>query len=203
VDPAVFFRYGTSPLAVFLACALAGLGIPVPDDFPLLVAGWQIHAGEMPLWSTCAAAFSGVFLRDLMAFSIGYWIRRLGQHPRLDWLTSTRRFRMIEGLVERFGHRSIWFARFAIGLRVPLYVASGLAGDSYRRMLAINIPGLILTVPLTIWIGWRYGEDSVSWLVRHLVRRPVFSSVVLVITLALLWSAWKLARNARDRSREG
>lgn len=202
MDPSVVFRYGTGPAAIFLACTLSGLGIPIPDDFPLLVAGWQIQAGEVPLWPTSLAAFAGVFLRDLLAFSIGYWIRRVGHHPRLAFLRRSKRFRQVERLVERFGHRAIWFARFAVGLRVPLYVASGLAGDSYRRMLAINTPGLLVTVPLTIWLGWRFGEDSVRWLVRHLTERPVFSSVVLLITLSLLWSAWKLARSARGRSRE-
>jgi len=202
VDPALVFRYGTGPAAIFLACAISGLGWPVPDDFPLLVAGWQIQAGEIPLWPTSIAAFAGVFLRDLVAFSIGYWIRRIGHHPRLSFLRRSPRFRQVERIVERFGHRAIWFARFAIGLRVPLYVAAGLAGDSYKRMLAINVPGLLLTVPLTIWLGWRYGEASVTWLVRHLTERPIFSSVVVLVTLALLYSAWKLARSARGRSKE-
>lgn len=202
MDPASILRYGTGPAAVFLACALSGLGIPVPDDFPLLMAGWQIQTGEVPLWPTAIAAFAGVFLRDLLAFSVGYWIRRLGHHPRMGFLQRSPRFQRVEGLVERFGHRAIWFARLAIGLRVPLYIASGLAGDSYRRMLAINVPGLLLTVPLTLWLGWRYGEASVTWLVRHLTHRPVFSLTVLGITLLILWSAWRLARSARGRSRE-
>ena len=202
MDPSVVFRYGTGPAAVFLACVLSGLGWPVPDDFPLLVAGWQIQAGEVPLWPTSIAAFAGVFLRDLLAFSIGYWVRRIGHHPRLAFLHSSARFQRVEGIVERFGHRAIWFARFAVGLRVPLYIASGLAGDSYRRMLAINVPGLLLTVPVTLWLGWRYGEASVTWLVSHLTQRPIFSSVVLLVTLALLGSAWKLARSTRGLSRE-
>jgi membrane protein DedA with SNARE-associated domain len=202
VDPASIFRYGTGPAAVFLACMLSGLGIPVPDDFPLLMAGWQIQVGEVALWPTSLAAFAGVFLRDLLAFSIGYWVRRVGHHPRMAFLHRSTRFRQVERLVERFGHRAIWFARFAVGLRVPLYIASGLAGDSYRRMIAINLPWLLLTVPLTIWLGWRYGEASITWLVRHLTQRPIFSSAVLLITLGLLWSAWRLAKSARGRSRE-
>jgi membrane protein DedA with SNARE-associated domain len=202
VDPSVFFRYGTGPAAIFLACAISGLGWPVPDDFPLLVTGWQAKAGAVPLWPTAIAAFAGVFLRDTLAFSIGYWIRRLGHHPRLEFLQRSARFRQVERIVERFGHRALWFARFAVGLRVPLYVASGLSGDSYRRLFAINVPGLLLTVPLTIWLGWRYGEASVTWLIRHLTQRPIFSSAVVLVTLALLYSAWKLARSARGRSRE-
>lgn len=202
MDPSVVLRYGTGPAAIFLACAISGLGWPIPDDFPLLVAGWQSQTGAVPLWPTSIAAFAGVFLRDLLAFSIGYWVRRIGHHPRLAFLHRSARFRRVEGIVERFGHRAIWFARFAVGLRVPLYVASGLAGDSYRRMLAINIPGLLLTVPVTIWLGWRYGEASVTWLVRHLTQRPIFSSVVVLVTLALLASTWRLARSARGVPRE-
>jgi membrane protein DedA with SNARE-associated domain len=202
MDPSVVFRYGTGPAAIFLACTLSGLGLPVPDDFPLLVAGWQVQAGEIPLWSTCIAAFVGVFLRDTLAFSIGYWLRRLGHHPRLAFLHRSARFRQVEHIVERFGHRALWFARYAIGLKVPLYIAAGLSGDSYRRLFAINVPGLLLTVPLTIWLGWRYGEASVTWLVRHLTQRPIFSSVVVLVTLGLLYSAWKVAKGARGRSGE-
>jgi membrane protein DedA with SNARE-associated domain len=202
VDPSLVFRYGTGPAAIFLACAISGLGWPVPDDFPVLVAGWQSQAGEIPLWPSALAAFGGVFLRDTLAFSIGYWVRRVGHHPRLGFLHRSARFRYVDRIVERFGHRAIWFARLAVGLRVPLYIASGLSGDSYRRYLAINLPGLLLTVPLTFWLGWRFGEASVTWLVRHLTQRPIFSSLTLLVTLALLVSAWKLARGARERSRE-
>jgi membrane-associated protein len=202
VDPSAIFRYGTGPAAIFLACALSGLGIPIPDDFPLLVAGWQIEAGELHFWPTAVAAFLGVFVRDTAAFGIGWSLRRAGHHPRLAVLQRSPRFQRVEGLVERFGHRAIWFARFAVGLRVPLYVASGLSGDSFRRFFSINLPGLLLTVPVTIWLGWRYGEASVDWLVRHLTQRPIFSSVVLLITLGLLWSTWRLAKSARGRSKE-
>ncbi len=202
MDPSLVFRHGTGPAAIFLACAISGLGWPVPDDFPVLVAGWQSQAGEIPLWPSAMAAFAGVFLRDTLAFSIGYWIRRVGHHPRFAFLQRSARFRQVDRVVERFGQRAIWFARFAVGLRVPLYVASGLSGDSYRRYLSINVPGLLLTVPLTFWLGWRYGEASVTWLIRHLTQRPIFSSVTLLVTLGLLYSAWKLARSARGRSLE-
>jgi undecaprenyl-diphosphatase len=195
VDPASVLRYGSGPLAVFLACALSGLGIPVPDDFPLLVAGWQVRTGATPAWPTFVAAFAGVFLRDLTAFSAGHLLRRLGHHPRLARLRGSRRVRRVEALMERFGHRSLWLARYAIGLRVPLFIAAGLSGDSYRRMLAINLPGLLLTVPLTLWLGWRYGEASVAWLLRHLTVRPIFAAAVLLATAALLLWAWRLTRS--------
>lgn len=201
MDPAEILRYGSGPAAVFLACALSGLGIPLPDDFPLLVAGWEIRTGAVPAGPTVAAAFAGVFLRDLTAFSIGWWLRRLGQHPRLARVRASRRMRRVELLVERFGHRSLWFARYAVGLRVPLFIAAGLSGDSYRRMLAIDVPGLVLTVPLTLWLGWRYGPAAVDWLTRHLTVRPVFAAGVLLVTLALLLWAWRLTRAKAAGSR--
>jgi len=201
VDPSSILRYGSGPGAVFLACALSGLGIPVPDDFPLLVAGWEVSAGVSPPWPTFLAGFAGVFVRDLTAFSVGYWLRRLGHLPQLARVRRSRRIAKVEGLVERFGHRSLWFARYAVGLRVPLYVAAGLSGDSYRRMLAINLPGLLLTVPLTLWLGWRYGEASVLWLLRHLTMRPLVAGGVLLVTVALAVWAWRLTRGTTDGSR--
>jgi membrane protein DedA with SNARE-associated domain len=201
VDPSSILRYGSGPGAVFLACALSGLGIPVPDDFPLLVAGWEISAGASPAWPTLLAAFAGVFVRDLAAFSVGYWLRRLGHLPRLAWLRRSRRILRVERLVERFGHRSLWFARYAVGIRVPLYIAAGLSGDSYRRMLAINVPGLLLTVPLTLWLGWRYGEASVTWLHRHLTMRPLVAGAVVLVTIGLVVWAWRLTRSASGDSR--
>ncbi|MFH1467551.1 MAG: DedA family protein [Pseudomonadota bacterium] len=201
MDPSSILRYGSGPGAVFLACVLSGLGIPIPDDFPLLVAGWEVSTGAVPAWPTFLAGFAGVFVRDLLAFSIGYWLRRLGHLPRLARVRRSRRIAQVERLVERFGHRSLWFARYAVGMRVPLYIASGLAGDSYRRMLAVNVPGLLLTVPVTLWLGWRYGEASVAWLHRHLTMRPLLAIGVLLVTIALAVWAWRLSRAAGGGSR--
>ena len=194
MEPSLVLRHGTGPAAVFLACAVSGLLVPVPDDFPVLVAGWQIAEGHAAAAPTSVAALAGVLLRDLLAFSLGVGLRRLGRHQRVSALAASGRWRMAAGLVERFGHRALLLARFAIGLRVPLYVAAGLSGDGYRRFARVEGVGLALTVPPTLWLGWRYGQGSVAWLERHLTERPLLSAGAALATLALLAWTWRLAR---------
>ncbi len=183
---------GTGPLALFWACALSGLGFPWPDELPLLVAGWQLRRGALSPYATCLAGFVGVFLRDLAAFSLGRWMRHGGVgSARLERLLGRSRMERLRRLVERFGRRALYFARYAVGFKVPLFIASGLAGDSYGRMLRINTPGILVTVPLTLWLGWRYGEAAVDFLLLHVVERPILTvAATLIVTGLLVW-AWR------------
>ena len=56
---------------LFLACLVSGILVPVPEDVALLVAGWQMHEGGLPVVSGALAGFFGTFARDTLAFSAG------------------------------------------------------------------------------------------------------------------------------------
>ena len=59
---------------IFLLLFLCGLGLPVPEDIPILVSGYLSHLGTIRPWPALAVNLAGILLGDLMIFSFGYWM---------------------------------------------------------------------------------------------------------------------------------
>ena len=66
----VEFAYG----GVFLVLLLCGLGLPVPEDIPIITSGYLVHLGTMSFWPALTANLLGIMLGDLMIYGFGYWM---------------------------------------------------------------------------------------------------------------------------------
>ena len=64
-------------LGLFLILLLTGLGLPLPEDVPLLTGGYLCHAKGASVWLTILVAMVGVLGSDLILFTVG---RRFGHH---------------------------------------------------------------------------------------------------------------------------
>jgi membrane protein DedA with SNARE-associated domain len=142
--------------AVFALVGMESLGIPLPGETALIIAG--AYAGSthgLSPWAVFAAAAAGAVIGD----NIGFWIggkggyrlaRRYGPKIRLD----ERKLKIARYLFDRYGARVVFFGRFTAVLRT--YAAGGIvwagvyavasyeAGDAVRR---VSVPvGVVLTV---------------------------------------------------------
>lgn len=186
------------PLALFFACLVSGLLVPVPEDVALLLAGWQVREGGLPLTHALAAGAAGTFARDALAFGLGRlvvrgaasWapLRHLLAHPTVLWARAR---------LESRGDLLLFLTRFAIGVRAPLYFAGGTTGRSFARFAAFDALGLLITTPLLIWLGYAFGPgtaDHVHAALRH-------QRLALVVTVAAVvgWWAWRWSRRRARR----
>ena len=137
---------------------LGNLGLPVPEESVLWVAGYLVWQGGFHLPLVLLVGIVSAVVGD----SLGYWIgRRYGQPvvaryglwarltpPRLETL---RRF------VQRYGPVAVFLARFVIGLR---FLAGPLAGSldlPWRYFLLANVLGALVYVPLMVGMGYAVG----------------------------------------------
>src|SRR5687768_18566399 len=77
LDPEVVQRWVEvgGPLVIFGLLFACGLGLPMPEDIPLLLAGFFIAQGKMNPVIACALAWLGIIGGDCMLYSFG---RRYG-----------------------------------------------------------------------------------------------------------------------------
>lgn len=186
--------------ALFGVCLFTGLGIPFPEEVPLLVAGWELRQGRLALVPALGAAFVALFLRDVAAFALG---RLLRQGTRARWLrrvVESSKGRWAQARVDEMGRGVLVLARFAAGFRVPLLMAAGMSSVQWRFMLVLEAPGLLLTIPLTLWLGWRYGPMASSALDMAMSHRWA-SLGVLALAVALTWGAVRAWSGRKDPTR--
>lgn len=184
------------PFALFLACAASGLVMPVPEDVAILVAGWQVEQGTLAPLPAFAAALTGTLTRDTLAFLVGRVVAdRLAESRFARRFGLGRVLRLRERMAERAA-RAVFWARFAIGVRSILYFVGGTLDISFRRFLVLDLLGLLITTPLLLGLGGRYGTAATAWLTGALVHQQALLGTLTFLGVA----AWLLSRYRRSTS---
>lgn len=175
-------------VGAFLVLLLCGVGLPIPEELTLLGSGLLVHGGQVefvPITLVCATAI-------LLGDSIPYWLgRRFGMRAlRLHWVARIlhpERFSRLQRRYEAHGNWATFASRFFAGIRVPSYFLAGTMGMPYPRFLLLDALGVMISVPVSIYLGKVFGGEMDRLQARmgnfHLLLAFLLLSVVLIIVV--------------------
>lgn len=186
---------------IFAVLVAAGLGVPIPEDIPLVASGVLAHQGTAPLWAVGLVCAVGVLLGDTIIFLTA---RRLG--PRalekkfFQRLLPPARQERARLLFARWGGLVIFGARHVAGLRAPTFAFAGMHGMQLRRFLFWDFLGLCVSAPWMIGIGYWFSgnhEKIEQWVggVRNLVIL-IIAIVAVAVGAKVAWTRWRARRAA-------
>lgn len=159
---ATLHQYGLP--VIFVDLFLESVGLPLPGETLLLLAGALAAKGDLalvPLWLT---AFAASVAGDNAGYLIG---RRLGRPAVLRWGgrigLSEARLARVEALMQRRGLMIVAGARFVAVLRQLNGLAAGTAGMHWARFLAGNVLGAAVWVSVWVLAAYAFGVDAHLW----------------------------------------
>ena len=188
--------------AIFSVVLLGNLGLPVPEETILGLAGFLVWRGKLRLPLVLAVGIVSAIAGD----NLGYWIgRRYGQavierHGR--WvLGKPERLESMRRFVTRYGPLGIFAARFIAGLR---FLAGPLAGATGLRPLSFivaNALGAIVYIPVVVGAGYAVGHGLGDYVkqIEGMVGRVEHVVLVAAIAGAAALMGWRALRAARAR----
>lgn len=176
-----------SYLAPFVVLLLCGIGLPLPEEVTLIGSGILLHRGEVefvPIVLVCSLAI-------LIGDSIPYWLgRRYGPSAvRIPWvarLVHPERFDRLRARFERHGNAVTFACRFFAGIRIPGYFVAGTMGMSYGRFLLLDSLGVLISVPVSIYLGKVFGGSIDELKDRFHDFHLILAFLVLSLTLILV-----------------
>jgi membrane protein DedA with SNARE-associated domain len=189
-------------LAIFVLVILGNIGIPLPEETILLLAGYMVWQGNLRLSLVLAIGILSAVVGD----NIGFWIgRKYGQGTveryGLWVLGNLHRLECMRGFVTRYGPLGVFVARFLPGIR---FMAGPLAGATGLRpfpFLVANVLGAVLYVPLSVGLGYAVGYGLGAYVTR--IERMVGEIEHLILIGAILGAlslmGWRALRAARIR----
>jgi len=191
--------------AIFLVVFLGNVGLPVPEETILALAGYLVWEGKLRLPLVLVVGVVSAAAGD----NLGYWIgRRYGQEALArygHWIGVTpARLEVMRRFVGRYGPFGVLAARFIAGFRFLAGPVAGSAGLPVLPFVAANLLGAVLFVPLAVGAGYAAGYGLGAYVerlrrvvggVEHLILIAVIAS-----TLGLLGWRGLQARRARQGS---
>ena len=190
---------GNAPYVVIFGVLLAtGFGLPMPEDIPLILAGYLAGHGLANPWIMFPGVFLAILGSDVIVFTIG---RRYGHYvPRLPllrrFLTEPRLART-ERQLHLHGGKFIFMARFLPGVRTAAFFTAGTFKIPYWKFLLFDGSAAAISVPTIFWLAYFFANelDQVrQWIVEG--QAAAIVAVVLVVTVMLLVK-WRRRRRAQ------
>ncbi len=182
-------------LAVFVVLMLCGLGLPIPEELTLIAAGLVVYREQADLLLMILVTIVGILGGDSLLLFLG---RRFGPsllaRPLFRKLLHADRMVRVQKQFDRHGVKAVFFARFFAGIRPCVYFTAGTLGMRYRTFLLLDLAGALLSAPISVWLGYRFGGEIESALV-YMAR---VDRAIIAIGLGLV--LWLVIRAAVRRS---
>lgn len=191
-----------SYLAPFIVLLLCGVGLPLPEEVSLIGAGLLLHQGQVEFLPIVVVCSSAILLGDSIPFMLG---KKYGA-TALDKPWIRRRFhpRRFKRLKERFDEHGSWATfsfRFFPGARIPGYFMAGTMGMNTLRFLLLDGLGVLLTVPISIWVGKLFATqiDRLKSTMHDL--HLILAFIALSLVLILVIRGWRQRKSKLSRRR--
>jgi membrane protein DedA with SNARE-associated domain len=140
--------------AMFGILMMCGIGLPLPEEVTLIASGLLVGWGDADFSGACLACISGILCGDSLIFGLGhhYGQRFLDSKP-MHLLLSQHRQQKVKKFFDEHGSKALFLARFFPGVRIGVYAFAGSQGVSWRRFFSLDLLGVIISGPASIWIG--------------------------------------------------
>jgi membrane protein DedA with SNARE-associated domain len=169
-----------------------GLGLPLPEDIPLLLAGWFVAQGKMNLVIACVIAWCGIIGGDCVLYYFG---KRYGLEitrvPFIGKHLTKERILRAEQLFDRYGLWVVGVGRMFAGIRGAMVVAAGATRFNFVKFAIADGIAALFSGGLFVWLGWLAGRKlgSIEQMRDKIkgVEHYVFGGIALVVIAFVLW----------------
>ena len=174
-------------VGIFLVVILGNVGLPVPEETVLAVAGYLVWSGRLQLLPVLIVGLVSAIVGD----NFGYWLGRHYGRPVVDryarWLLKPGRLIVAESFVSRYGALAVCIARFVGGFRFLAGPLAGAVGLPFSSFLRGNLLGAVFFVPYAVGYGLGPYMADVQHALGGIGHVVVLVAVIVVVVLV----AWR------------
>ncbi len=177
-----------APYLIIVGILLAtGFGLPLPEDIPLLIAGYLCGqtSGHPHLWLMIPATMTAIVGSDVMLYYLGRWIGpSIHRHPILKRVVGSRNLARARYAFKKHHGKFVFFARFLPGIRAPAFFTAGSYHMPFRKFLFWDGLAACLSVPWVILVGYFFHEQ-VDYARVALSKGKTIGFVIIAVLIVL------------------
>ena len=189
--------------ALLFAC---GVGLPLPEDIPLMIGGFLVARGNLDIALVAIAAWCGIIGGDLVLYHVG---KRYGLNvTRLPFIgrhITEDRIHQAEVLFARYGIWVIAVGRLFAGIRGAMVITAGTIRFSLVKFIIVDgLAALVsggLFVALGYWVGKKLGtiEQLEKFRAEKIagVEHWVILGLLAAIVVAVAYAWWRKRTHVR------
>lgn len=176
-----------------------GIGLPLPEDIPLMLGGYFVALGKMNIIAVAVIAWCGIIGGDCML----YWLaRKYGMNITKVRMIGTHvtkeRILWAEEKFEKYGVWVVAVCRMIAGIRGAMVIAAGVLRFNFLKFVIADGIAAIVSGGAFIYLGWLAGKwfGSVSEM-RERIKEYEHFVIAGAIAAGALFIAYLIWRRRR------
>ena len=148
---------------VFILILLGQIGLPIPEEVILIMAGYIASASAVNFWFILSFAILAILATNNLSF----WAGRFFGTPILKFFSRWNIFKLIikktEGLFKEYGKRTIFISRFIWNVRNWTPLLAGAHKMKWWDFQKSDFLAAVIYTPFLVALGYFFAEilDSV------------------------------------------
>ena len=186
----------TGYLGIFLVLVFGGLGLPVPEEVPIVLAAILARKGTMHWVPALGSCFAGVLVGDFIVYFLGYFYgEKVLSLPLTRKFLTKARESQIKGYFHRHGVKILVLGRFAVGFRTAAYLTAGILRLPPLKLFLTDCCAATFSTLLMFGLGYAFASKFEEGFqeAQHYITPAV----------ALGLAIWLLHRYVKARLRAG
>ena len=178
-----------------------GLGMPLPEDIPLLVSGFLVSRGRMHLLPAAIVAWCGIIGGDCVLYHFGkkYGLN-ITRVPFIGKHVTRKRIERAERLFTAYGVWVVGVGRLFAGVRGAMVVAAGAIRFNFVKFIIADGLAAIVSGGLFVGLGYWGGRtigDPGAIIEQIAPYKFIAMSALAAIVMAVIGYIWW--RNKRHK----
>jgi membrane protein DedA with SNARE-associated domain len=174
--------------AVFFCVFFESLGLPLPGETFIIVAGLYAAKGILNPLGVILLSVSATFVANNISYAIGYYCGRgfVIKYGKYVFINE-HRLLVLEDFVKRYGNKITVAARFILGLRQLNGFIMGTVRMSWPQFAVFNMLGAVLWAGGWFGIAYYLGKKFTGGFIEHSFFIGLAAFVVLII---IIWGKY-------------
>lgn len=156
------------------------LGMVLPGETALLVAGVFCQKGTLNLWVMIPIAVVAAVAGDSVGYEFGRHFGPGLRSSRFGLRVGDHRWAKVDAFLHRHGGKAVLLGRLTALLRALMPSMAGMSGMRYRTFLLWNALGGLLWAPSCVLLGYAF-SGALSTIEQSLTWGPLAVLVVVVV----------------------
>jgi membrane protein DedA with SNARE-associated domain len=150
-------------LGIALILILGGVGLPIPEEAPVILAAVLSRNGKLLAPLAFATCLTGVLIGDFVVYFLGYhYGEKVLSLPLTRRLLTRAREAQIKGYFHRHGFKILVLGRFAVGFRTAAYLTAGILKLPPLKLLLTDLVAASLSTCLMFGLGFIFAHQIQS-----------------------------------------
>jgi membrane protein DedA with SNARE-associated domain len=178
-------------VGLFFILFIAGLGVPIPEELPIVAGGVLSHQMVLRWWVALPVCLVGVLSGDIALYWVGHhWGERVLSWRPVRWVLSPSREEQIKAAYRSHGIKIVFTARHVMGLRAAAFLTAGIARVPFWKFLAADTVAALVSVPFGFFLAFLFADqvEQVFTDVHRVERWLALAALVIVavwVTIAV------------------